>query len=176
MRVEDIMEADVEVADPSTPAHAAWDRMRRHGLRMFAVIDTTGIVGLVTRKQLGGRGGALNHRDRTLGDFVRSDVVSTTPDCSLAELRHCSTDVSRAAFLSFKARGWLAYSRSHNSSNGCRIRGTALASAAYIARTASVGLLRLAAASCERTGWGCLRPCAILRLVQHERRRPRGAS
>jgi len=83
VRVKDIMETAVEAAEPSTPASVAWNRMRRRGLRMFAIVDTTGVIGLVTRSQLSGRGGPLKRRDRTLGDFVRTGVVSTTPECTL---------------------------------------------------------------------------------------------
>ena len=83
MRVKDIMEAAVEAAEASMPASVAWNRMRRRGLRMFAIVDSTGVIGLVTREQLSGRGGPLKRRDRTLGDFVRTGGVSTTPECTV---------------------------------------------------------------------------------------------
>ncbi|AMY10760.1 putative manganese-dependent inorganic pyrophosphatase [Luteitalea pratensis] len=97
MRVEDIMERAVEAADASMPAGVAWDRMRRRGLRMFAIVDRTGIVGIVTRDQLGGHG-APTRRDRTLGDFVRTDVLTTTPDCPVTHA---------AAVLSGRTQGCL---------------------------------------------------------------------
>ena len=80
MRVADIMERRVEVADASTPAEAAWVHMHRRGLRLFAVTDPSGTIGLVTRERLGGRNGRRNRAGRVLRDFVDAGNVSTTPE------------------------------------------------------------------------------------------------
>jgi acetoin utilization protein AcuB len=86
MRVADIMETRVEAADASTSAEAAWLHMRRRGLRLYVVMDADGTIGVVTREQLGGRGGALNRFDRVLRDFVKSGAIVTTSETPLREL------------------------------------------------------------------------------------------
>ena len=86
MRVEDVMDTAVEAARADTPAELAWNRMRHRGTEMFAITDESGIVGLVTRRQLGGRAGSLNRRDRTLGDFACTRSVTTTPEGEVAHV------------------------------------------------------------------------------------------
>jgi CBS domain-containing protein len=86
MRVADIMESRVEVADASTPAEAAWLHMRRRGLRAFAVTDPSRTIGVVTRTRLGGRNGTLHRAGRVLRDFVDVGDVSTTRDKPAAQL------------------------------------------------------------------------------------------
>lgn len=87
MRIADVMEHRVEVADASMPADRAWAHMRRRGLQLYLVTDPSGPVGIVTREQLGGRGGEGNRCDRVLGQFVKGGPVYATPD----------TDVTHAA-------------------------------------------------------------------------------
>ena len=86
MRVANMMEARVEVADASTSAQTAWLHMRSRGLRLYVVMDDNGVVGVVTREQLGGRDGALKRVNRVLRDFVRSGPLVTTPETSVREL------------------------------------------------------------------------------------------
>ncbi len=80
MRVGDIMDTNVAAADARTPAATAWTQMQDQDIRTFVVSDRSGIIGLVTREQLGGAGGDLNRCGRVLGDFVRRGRVVTTPE------------------------------------------------------------------------------------------------
>ena len=86
MRVADMMETRVEAADASTSAQTAWQHMRRRGLRLYVVMDASGIIGVVTREQLGGRGGGLNRSDRVLREFVKSGDIVTTAETPVKAL------------------------------------------------------------------------------------------
>lgn len=86
MRIAEVMESRVALADASMPADDAWAQMRRRGLQLYVVTDASGAIGVVTREQLGGRDGAANRCDRALGHFVRRGAVTTTPDTEVGHV------------------------------------------------------------------------------------------
>lgn len=82
MRVADLMETNVEVADCGMPAEDAWRFMRDRDLALLVVTRDQDIVGVVTRHQLDGPHGRENREDRTLNAFLRGSGLTLTPECS----------------------------------------------------------------------------------------------
>ena len=82
MRVADLMETDVEIADARLAAEDAWQIMRQHDLAMLVVTQGAEVAGVVTREQLGGPHGRENREDRHLEAFLPAAPVTLTPECS----------------------------------------------------------------------------------------------
>ena len=83
MRAQDVMSTMVQTITPKATADAAWEAMRLKGIRHLVVTDTTGAVGLVSDRDLGGRQGAKVRAGRTVADVMTSPVVVVTPDTTV---------------------------------------------------------------------------------------------
>ena len=59
MRVADVMETRVDVADAGTGADEAWAHMQQHDLQSLIVTDAGRIVGILGRERLAGPGASL---------------------------------------------------------------------------------------------------------------------
>ena len=106
MRVADVMETRVEAANAEMPAEAAWNHMRRRGLRLYVVVDSANTLGVVTRHQLGGPDGRRNREARVLKDFVESDPAVVTPDAQAAKVARV-LDSRRGGFVAVLREGHL---------------------------------------------------------------------
>ncbi|HET7584541.1 MAG TPA: CBS domain-containing protein [Gemmatimonadaceae bacterium] len=79
MRLEEIMTPRVVGIAPDAPATAAWTRMRRRGIRHLVVLDDDRLVGVVSERDLGGRGGTSIRRGRSVRSLMTRDAVSAEP-------------------------------------------------------------------------------------------------
>ena len=89
--LRDIMHKDVMTATTSEAAAAAWTRMRAADVNHVVVVDDDGkIVGVLSLHDLSGPHGGFRRRmGRKVGDLMRPDARTSTPD----------TTVTRAARL-----------------------------------------------------------------------------
>lgn len=85
MQLDQIMTHRVVTIAPDDSASAAWTRMRRRGIRHLVVLDDDHLIGVVSERDLGGRGGAAMRRGRTVRKFMTRNVVSAEPETSVRE-------------------------------------------------------------------------------------------
>lgn len=85
MRLDEIMTTKVVTIRPEETATAAWTRMRRRDIRHLVVMDHTGLVGVLSERDLGGRTGATRRRNRKVQDLMTARVASAAPDTELAD-------------------------------------------------------------------------------------------
>lgn len=83
MRVADVMTRGVKTAEPGERAEAAWNRMRSFGIHHLVVVDDTGVVGVLSERDLGGRNGAAVRAAKTVADLMTPGVVAAAPDDSI---------------------------------------------------------------------------------------------
>ncbi len=85
MRLDEIMTTKVVTIRPDETATAAWTRMRRRDIRHLVVMDHTGLVGVLSERDLGGRTGASRRKNRTVQDLMSARVASAEPDTELSD-------------------------------------------------------------------------------------------
>jgi CBS domain-containing protein len=83
MRVDEIMTKPVVSIGPEEPASVAWPRMEREHIRHLVVLDHGWLVGVVSQRDLGGRGGAAVRRNRTVGELMAKHIASAKPGMTL---------------------------------------------------------------------------------------------
>ena len=74
------MSTAVETVKAGESAERAYGRMREQEGHHLVVVDDSGVVGVISERDLGGRGGATLRRDRAAGDLMTSRVVTAKPD------------------------------------------------------------------------------------------------
>jgi CBS domain-containing protein len=84
LRIGDVMSTAVETVKAGESAERAYNRMREQEVHHLVVVDG-GVVGIISERDLGGRGGASLRRDRAVDDLMTSPVVTTKPDSTLRE-------------------------------------------------------------------------------------------
>lgn len=86
LKLRDIMREEVLTATTSEAATAAWSRMRAAGVDHVVVVHDDGkIVGVLSLHDLSGpRGGFRRRMGRKVGDLMRPDARTSTPDTSVA--------------------------------------------------------------------------------------------
>jgi CBS domain-containing protein len=70
------MSEKVETVSPATPAEEAWNVMRVKGIHHLVVTEGRRIVGLLSDRDAGGRGGASIRRNHTVADLMTEKVVT----------------------------------------------------------------------------------------------------
>jgi acetoin utilization protein AcuB len=85
LRVGDIMSTAVETVQAGESAEKAHGRMREQDVHHLVVVDDVRVVGVISERDLGGRGGASLRRDRAVDDLMTSRVVTAKPDSTLRE-------------------------------------------------------------------------------------------
>lgn len=73
------MSTDVKTAKASDSADAAYEVMKQQGIHHLVVLSGTDVVGVVSERDLGGRGGASLRKGRTVGEVMSTSVVSVSP-------------------------------------------------------------------------------------------------
>jgi CBS domain-containing protein len=84
LRIGDVMSTAVETVKVGESAEKAYNRMREQEVHHLVVVDG-GVVGIISERDLGGRGGASLRRDRAVDDLMTSPVVTAKPDSTLRE-------------------------------------------------------------------------------------------
>jgi acetoin utilization protein AcuB len=85
MRVRDVMTKDVQTISPIQPAEQAWDQMRGVRIHHLVVTDGPRIVGVLSDRDLGGRGGTALRRNRIVSELMSDRVVTVNPDTTVRE-------------------------------------------------------------------------------------------
>lgn len=85
MRIGEIMSTDVLATTPGANADRIWHEMQLRKIRHFVVMKGKRVVGVISDRDLGGRGGASVRRDHTVADLMAEDVVSAGPDTTLRQ-------------------------------------------------------------------------------------------
>jgi CBS-domain-containing membrane protein len=79
MRVQDVMTEGVVTIAPTAPAEDAWNLMRTKDIRHLVVTDASGVVGVLSDRDAGGRQGAPVRRNRTVAELMTPRVVTVPP-------------------------------------------------------------------------------------------------
>jgi acetoin utilization protein AcuB len=79
------MSTAVETVKAGESAATAYERMREQEIHHLVVVEGGGVVGVISERDLGGRGGASIRRDRAVDDLMISRVVTARPDATLRE-------------------------------------------------------------------------------------------
>lgn len=85
LRVGDVMSTAVETVKAGDSAEKAYNRMYEQEVHHLVVVGNGGVVGVVSERDMGGRGGASLRRDRAVADLMTSPVVTAKPDSTLRE-------------------------------------------------------------------------------------------
>ena len=83
MQIRDVMTTPVITIGPEENASAAWKRMRRRGIRHLVVADDARLVGVISERDLGGRGGDERRKNRTVQQLMTPNVETAHPDMPL---------------------------------------------------------------------------------------------
>lgn len=83
MRVQDVMTEHVVTIAPTVPAEDAWNLMRTRDIRHLVVTDASGVVGVLSDRDAGGRQGAPVRRNRTVAELMTRRVVTVPPATTL---------------------------------------------------------------------------------------------
>ena len=79
MRVQDVMSTAVHTVAPGTAAGEAWEHMRAGGFHHLVVQDESGVVGVISDRDTGGRRGAALRANRTVADLMTPRVKTVAP-------------------------------------------------------------------------------------------------
>lgn len=85
MRVDELMSVRVVAVGPEETADAAWLRMQRERIRHLAVIEGSRLVGMLSERDLGGRGGADLRRGRLVRELMTPRVATASPGTTLRQ-------------------------------------------------------------------------------------------
>lgn len=85
MRLRELMSPSVVTVGPTEPANEAWSRMRRERIRHLVVTENKRIVGILSERDLGGRGGAGLRKGHTVRELMTPGVTSASPEMTLRQ-------------------------------------------------------------------------------------------
>jgi CBS domain-containing protein len=86
MRAYEVMTSDVETVPPTMPADQAWELMRRKDIRHLVVSRGADVVGILSQRDMGGRGGAALRTGRTAQDLMTQPVVTVKSDATVRSI------------------------------------------------------------------------------------------
>ena len=82
MQIREIMSTGVVTIEPREAASAAWARMRRRGIRHLVVVDEGRVVGVLSERDLGGRSGAAQRKNRIVRELMTPRVETMESEAS----------------------------------------------------------------------------------------------
>ncbi len=85
MRVSEIMNTRVIMTSPSEDADRAWSVMRTRRLRHLVVMEGKRVVGVLSDRDLGGRGGVTVRKGRTVAELMTRQVVAAEPTTTIRQ-------------------------------------------------------------------------------------------
>ncbi len=85
MRLETVMNRNVETVSPREPAEDAWRRMRGSRIRHLVVVDGGRVAGVVSDRDLGGSHGAAVRGQRTVAELMTPQLVSAKPTTTVRQ-------------------------------------------------------------------------------------------
>ena len=86
MRARDIMTKGVLAVASGTPADEAWQLMRGQRIHHLLVGSAASPKGIVSERDLGGRGGAATRRGRRVDDLMATRIVTAGENETLRKL------------------------------------------------------------------------------------------
>jgi acetoin utilization protein AcuB len=85
MRVQDVMSVKLKTVGPGAAAEDAWNMMRLHKIRHLVVTDESRVVGVLSDRDAGSRGGAALRANKTVADLMTSPAVTVSPTMTVRE-------------------------------------------------------------------------------------------
>jgi CBS-domain-containing membrane protein len=79
MRLQDVMTRSVRTIPPATAAEDAWNLMQIHGIHHLVVADRSGVLGVVSARDVGARQRAALRAGYTAADLMTAPVVTVAP-------------------------------------------------------------------------------------------------
>ena len=86
MRIAEIMTEGVQTVPPTMPAFEAWDLMRQKRIHHLVVMVGSAVMGVLSERDAGGRGGASIRARSTVADLMTTAVVTTAPDATIRKI------------------------------------------------------------------------------------------
>ena len=86
MQLKDIMTSPVYTITEDVVAEQAWHRMQANEVRHLVVVRGKDVVGLISERDLGGKGGHSMCEGKTVKDFVTRDILTAEPETSIQEV------------------------------------------------------------------------------------------
>lgn len=86
MRVAEVMTKGVQTVSPSTSAVEAWELMRRKGIRHLVVKADSGVMGVLSERDVVGRGGASVRARSTVAELMTTRVVTVGPTATIRKI------------------------------------------------------------------------------------------
>lgn len=80
LRMQDIMNTNVKTVKPTESADNAYNLMQTHEIHHLVVADTSGIVGVVSERDLGGKRGASLRKNQNVADLMVEKPVTAKPN------------------------------------------------------------------------------------------------
>ncbi|MFO0981336.1 MAG: CBS domain-containing protein [Planctomycetota bacterium] len=85
MRLQDIMNADVQTIGIDMPAKAAWAKMSSKRIHHLVVLRQGMVVGVVSDRDLGGRHGNAFREGKVVGDLMTHYAVTAKPTTTVRQ-------------------------------------------------------------------------------------------
>jgi acetoin utilization protein AcuB len=85
LRLGEIMSKAVETVELGESAERAYTWMREQGFHHLVVVEDGEVVGVISERDLGGRGGASLRRNHAVGDLMTSPALTAEPAWTLRE-------------------------------------------------------------------------------------------
>jgi acetoin utilization protein AcuB len=79
MRMQDIMTSKVETIAPDLSCDGALEKMRQAEIRHLVVTDRSGIVGVLSQRDIGGKSGVAVRNGRRASDLMSGRPVTVSP-------------------------------------------------------------------------------------------------
>jgi CBS domain-containing protein len=86
MRVADVMTEGVHTVPPTMPAVDAWELMRQKRIRHLVVVASSGVIGILSDRDAGGRGGGSIRALSTVADLMTAPVVTIEPTATVRKV------------------------------------------------------------------------------------------
>ncbi|HEY1304343.1 MAG TPA: CBS domain-containing protein [Vicinamibacterales bacterium] len=80
MRVQDVMTRGVKTVPVTATADEAWTQMRMKRIHHLVVLDARAMVGVISDRDMGGRGGAAVRNRRLVRELMTKGVITIAPD------------------------------------------------------------------------------------------------
>jgi acetoin utilization protein AcuB len=83
MRVQEVMSDDVRTVSPAMPAQQAWALMKTDRIHHLVVVDSRRVVGVLSERDTGRRGGGGARNVQTVQDVMTKPVVTIEHDATV---------------------------------------------------------------------------------------------
>lgn len=85
MRVQDVMTEGVKTIAPTSTAEDAWNLMQLHHVHHLVVTDVSGVIGVLSERDAGGRRGPDHGSRHTVSDLMTTPAITVEPETTVRE-------------------------------------------------------------------------------------------